>query len=168
MTDGTDSRCPRCGAHVRSDAPWCTLCYADLRPAPPPAAISVSVPGGVSAPAAEEGVPAELDPLTAPLALVEAVAGGSHAGGDAQLASAPTKAVGWPCTRCETVVPFDDSECPACGSGFLDGASGDADFVQRIGGRGISTGTQVMIMAGGSIGLVALITALLFLAGAIF
>jgi hypothetical protein len=25
-------RCPGCGAKVRSDAAWCTLCYQDLRP----------------------------------------------------------------------------------------------------------------------------------------
>jgi hypothetical protein len=29
-------RCPRCDAHVLADADWCTLCYADLRPAPQP------------------------------------------------------------------------------------------------------------------------------------
>jgi hypothetical protein len=28
-------RCPRCSAHVRTGSDWCTLCYADLRPAPP-------------------------------------------------------------------------------------------------------------------------------------
>ena len=28
-------RCPRCSAHVRASSGWCTLCYADLRPAPP-------------------------------------------------------------------------------------------------------------------------------------
>ena len=27
-------RCPRCSAHVRTGSDWCTLCYADLRPAP--------------------------------------------------------------------------------------------------------------------------------------
>ena len=26
-------RCPRCSAHVRTGSDWCTLCYADLRPA---------------------------------------------------------------------------------------------------------------------------------------
>ncbi|HEU4912093.1 MAG TPA: hypothetical protein VFV76_09360 [Actinomycetes bacterium] len=29
-----DLRCPRCSAHVRAGSQWCTLCYADLRPAP--------------------------------------------------------------------------------------------------------------------------------------
>ena len=50
-----DSRCPQCGALLRGDAAWCTLCHADLRPPPP----------------APEPAPAEpvvvLDPLTAPL-----------------------------------------------------------------------------------------------------
>jgi hypothetical protein len=31
-----DPRCPRCAAFVSSRAQWCTLCYADLRPAPEP------------------------------------------------------------------------------------------------------------------------------------
>jgi hypothetical protein len=29
-----DLRCPQCSAHVSPDAHWCTLCFADLRPAP--------------------------------------------------------------------------------------------------------------------------------------
>ena len=32
--------CPRCGAHARAGAQWCTLCYTDLRPAP----VRVEVP----------------------------------------------------------------------------------------------------------------------------
>jgi hypothetical protein len=31
-------RCPRCAAHVPTGAQWCSLCYADLRPAPEPVA----------------------------------------------------------------------------------------------------------------------------------
>jgi len=30
------STCPSCGAIVRPDADWCTLCFADMRPVPPP------------------------------------------------------------------------------------------------------------------------------------
>ncbi len=36
MTVHVLAACPRCGAHVRPGADWCTLCYADLRPAPVP------------------------------------------------------------------------------------------------------------------------------------
>ena len=32
------SRCPRCSAAVAETAVWCSLCYADLRPAPVPVA----------------------------------------------------------------------------------------------------------------------------------
>ncbi|MGZ4595494.1 MAG: hypothetical protein ACXV3V_01095 [Actinomycetes bacterium] len=36
-TTSHDLRCPRCAARSLPDAEWCTLCYADLRPAPEPA-----------------------------------------------------------------------------------------------------------------------------------
>ena len=45
-------RCPRCSAHVRTGSDWCTLCYADLRPAPP---------------VAEPVAALEPEPLTAPV-----------------------------------------------------------------------------------------------------
>ncbi len=44
-TPDADLRCPQCAAHVRSGSDWCTLCYADLRPAPAPAA-PAPVPAG--------------------------------------------------------------------------------------------------------------------------
>ncbi len=48
-TAGTtgEETCPRCGAHARSDAEWCSLCYADLRPAPVPVPVS-DPPGPVT------------------------------------------------------------------------------------------------------------------------
>ena len=167
VTEEKDARCPRCGAHVRADAPWCTLCYADLRPAPAPVAV-VAAP---AATAAEELAALAYDPLTAPLALVEAGGHGQSSGGiptETAESVAPEKATGWPCRRCEILVSFDEAACSTCGTGFLDGASGQPDFAQRIGRRGVSTGVQIMIIAGGSVGLIALITGLLFLAGAIF
>lgn len=42
-----DLSCPRCDAHVRAGADWCTLCYHDLRPAP-----EVPAPADADAPAA--------------------------------------------------------------------------------------------------------------------
>jgi len=46
-----ETRCPHCGAALRPDAPWCTLCYADLRPAPvvPVAAAPAPAPAPVVA-----------------------------------------------------------------------------------------------------------------------
>jgi hypothetical protein len=55
MTSAEDS-CPHCGAVVRPDAPWCTLCLASLRP--------VVVPEAAPSP----------DALTAPLEQVLAPA----------------------------------------------------------------------------------------------
>jgi hypothetical protein len=49
-------RCPRCSAHVRTGSDWCTLCYADLRPAPP---------------VAEPVAALEPEPLTAPVEPVD-------------------------------------------------------------------------------------------------
>jgi hypothetical protein len=49
-------RCPRCSAHVRTGSDWCTLCYADLRPAPP---------------VAEQVAALEPEPLAAPVEPVD-------------------------------------------------------------------------------------------------
>jgi hypothetical protein len=59
LSTSRDLRCPRCDAHVRGDADWCTLCYADLRPAPEPAA--EPAPAAQPEPAAVEPVEAEPD-----------------------------------------------------------------------------------------------------------
>ena len=64
-------RCPRCSAHVRAGSDWCTLCYADLRPAPPvAAAVEAPEPVAVSAPVE----PAPVEPLGLPEAeILEAI-----------------------------------------------------------------------------------------------
>ncbi len=57
----TATRCPHCRASVRPGAPWCTLCHADLRPAPAPVVMApVTVPAPVAAP--RPAAPAEGDP----------------------------------------------------------------------------------------------------------
>lgn len=101
MTAGPDfgDRCPKCGAAVKAGDPWCTLCYADLRPpAPPTAAPQPPAPAYAEPLAPQVGRP---DPLTAPLAALEG----------------PT----WPCTTCGTVNPLSHSTCEGCGSPFLSG-----------------------------------------------
>jgi hypothetical protein len=37
-------RCPSCSATIRAGSDWCTLCYADLRPAPPAPVEPVAAP----------------------------------------------------------------------------------------------------------------------------
>jgi DNA-directed RNA polymerase subunit RPC12/RpoP len=171
VTDQADVRCPHCGALLRAGSPWCTLCFTDLRPAPEP--VAVREPSYAGAPAPVDA-PA-FDPLTAPLSVVEAAARGgwvdaeapADAASDApaDAAADETKPTGWPCTRCDQIVPFDEAACPKCGTAFLAGATGQPDLLERIGSRGISTSTQVGIIAGGSFALIAVIVGFMYLIG---
>jgi hypothetical protein len=45
-------------------------------------------------------------------------------------------AAGWPCERCDAIVPLDLAACPECGAAFLSRLAGD-------GGRHRTTGAQV-------------------------
>lgn len=103
MTDVL-TRCPSCAAALRPGSPWCTLCYADLRPQPveppPPPPPVLTAP-----PAAAYGTPA-LDPLTAPAAALG-------------LPPSVPLAASWPCTTCGASNALTDSACAACGAGFL-------------------------------------------------
>jgi hypothetical protein len=93
---------------VKPGAPWCTLCYADLRvpaevsvPAEP---VSVSMGAPVSVPAVAETLAP--DPyLDAPVMAAPPVA-----------RAEPT---GWPCTQCGARVPLADDACGTCGAPFL-------------------------------------------------
>ena len=101
--------CPSCGAMLRPDAPWCTLCYADLRPAPvvAPAPLPASAPV-VIVPRASYGAPA-VDPLTAALSTVV----GEPVG------DAAADPVAWPCTACGYANSLERDTCLECGAGFL-------------------------------------------------
>jgi hypothetical protein len=97
---------------VKAAASFCGQCYADFRPPPP----EVVVPE-VMAPAQRT---AEVDPLTAPL--LDVVLRGPAAADVA----APSRKVGWPCARCQTVNDLDAQLCSLCGGGFLSAVSQDS------------------------------------------
>ncbi len=60
-------RCPRCSAHLRAGSEWCTLCYADLRPAPePPPATAAPDPAPVDLPPLPAADPASAVDQPAP------------------------------------------------------------------------------------------------------
>ena|GEM_PF-978909 len=159
VTDQADVRCPHCGALLRSGAQWCTLCYADLRPKPEPEPVAVSTREPRYAAAAP-------DPSTAPVSALEAAAQAllppTVTGAEADPSAPP---VGWPCTGCGEIVSFDEDTCPSCGTGFLDGARGEPDVLDRIGPGGLPVSTQTLIIAGGAAAIIAIITAALYIIG---
>lgn len=161
-----EQRCPNCAALVRPGAPWCTLCYADLRPAP----------AQLDARPATPALDPALDPLTAPLALLERVAAhGSEVAGAAPVAEEPgvvaeepesVPGASWPCRRCGVRVAFDELTCTSCGAPFLDAEANDDPVLRRI--RSVSTPAKAAIMIGGSVGLAGLFLGLMYVLGAVF
>jgi hypothetical protein len=164
VTDQADIRCPHCGALLRAGAQWCTLCYADLRPKPEPEPVAISIREPSYAAGAPSGAP--VDALSAPLSPLELAAQAllrhTAPDPDADSSGAP---VGWPCTGCEAIVSFDEDACPTCGTRFLDGARGEPDLLDRIGPGGLPVSTQTLIIAGGAVAIIAIITAALYIIG---
>jgi hypothetical protein len=135
-------RCPSCAAAVRKGADWCTLCYADLRPAPAvadrapypkPSVAPTSAPAAVRTTAEPsplvDAAPAGAadDLLFAPYEQVLAVAYGGVAPVTAAQAGQPTRPApapaavesgGWPCSRCQSVNGFDVDVCRSCTAPF--------------------------------------------------
>jgi hypothetical protein len=116
----SDVRCRACGAAVRIDAQWCSLCFADLRP-PAPVRQPVSVPAAAAAAHSQSAppTPAPVPAVPLPTSPVAAVA--------APPVVAPAKAAVWPCPRCSAPVAIALDACPECGAGFLAGASAHAN-----------------------------------------
>ena len=126
---------------MRPGAPFCTLCYADLRPEPVPVASPASV---------------ALDPLTAPL---HALAG-AHGSAPTTARSADPVAsdAAWPCANCGVLTPLAEPSCRACGSGFLaavrDGEPpllalpvvGDVSRLSRMQGVGLAVGVVAALL----------------------
>jgi hypothetical protein len=132
----TGSRCPACGAATPETVPWCSLCFADLRPVP-----AAAVPAPRALPP-EDILPAQSgargdaapDPLTAPISMlldpVAQVPTASPAPEPAAEIGEPLPGVvdpqlaeaSWPCSRCGARVALSLDACDECGAGFLTGA----------------------------------------------
>jgi len=184
VTDQSDVRCPSCSAQVRAGSPWCTLCYADLRPQPVAVASADPAHGTATEPAREPepsyaGAGGSFDPLTAPLSMIEGALLQHQPNVMAALTPAPVQPpaptdtaaaapakqpAGWPCSRCSTLVSFDDMACTTCGTPFLAGAAGEADLIERIGRGGLSKTTKALIVGGGSLAIIVVIVSLMYLA----
>ena len=134
----TGSRCPACGAATPETVPWCSLCYADLRPVPVAAVPAPRHVATEDTQAAASGALEDpsLDPLTAPISTLldppaEAIAAPVPAPGPASdpvaeqlpgVVDPVLGAAGWPCSVCGAHVPLLLDACSECGAGFLSGA----------------------------------------------
>ena len=98
---------------MRPDAPWCTLCYADLRApvVPPPVVPPPVVPAPVVAAPEPDALPGPLD--------------GPPAG-----ALPPVGRPTWPCTVCGTANSLDLDICAGCGAGFMAAARDDTPLLE--------------------------------------
>lgn len=117
--------CPSCGAAVRSEAQWCTLCFTVLREpeVAKPAAAPEPAPVAPAAP---------LDPLTSPLAFVTEphAAPGSAVPHESVARTAEGAQAQWPCTICHAESPVEAATCIHCGSAFL--AAAAANLAVRL------------------------------------
>ena len=163
----TTVRCPSCDAAVPADAAWCTLCFAQLgaqvetgEPAPPaPPAPAAMVPAPLlSAPVLAAPLPTQA-PAVAPTATVTDLV--EQAG-----PATPT----WPCTGCGENVSLEETECPACGAGFMGGINPSVSLmVPVVGDLGkLSPGGQFGVMAGGATVLTILLVLAFLILGHIF
>lgn len=162
----TPDRCPSCGAAVPGGAPWCTLCFADLRPRPvEPEPVAEVVPqqqvalGAVREPAYAASVTP--DPLTTPLAAVAPEAAAETAGQDTV---GPT----WPCTSCGDAVAIALDTCPGCGTGFLAGLSGGLEITLPgvSDPRSLSNGAKWAIAGVGALAVTMVLLVLAVIVGA--
>ena len=138
--------CPRCGAHARRGAQWCTLCYADLRPAPARSRRADPVP--VTVPPTPASTPA----TPAPPVSVAAAGRGKHARQDAIVEESDPES-GLPAS-------LGDEEVLRSADAMLAMlAAEQTKPLPGLSGRLDSTGARVALMAGG----MALIALVLFL-----
>jgi hypothetical protein len=172
----TTNRCPACAASVPEGAPWCTLCYADLRPVSAPTA-------EVAAPAAPVDVLGELFPVSAPAVLLADPVTEREPQAQLlphrepqwqpqpqpqpqpheQLAEAPQQESGttWPCLACGEQMPLEATLCGHCGASFLPTATMPTLKLPGLGViSNLEGGAKAMVIVGGAV----VITILFFVA----
>ena len=165
----TTARCPACGASVLDGAPWCTLCYTDLRaPAAAPASAAEVVPAqppAVEPPAQASPQAALASPLTASLDLLDPLL-------DAPVATAAQAVrgpVSWPCLACGASAALEHDTCPQCGTPFLAGADPvaavDIPLLGPVRPLAVSKSSRVWLMIGGALAVCVVLTVVLSLVG---
>jgi hypothetical protein len=104
MAEGSERRCPSCGALVGEEAEWCGQCFTDLRPQ--------RVSGSEASPRIE--VPVGVTGVERP---------NGHGPDDRGQRGAETPATGardagWPCAVCGRSNPMEVDICLSCGTPF--------------------------------------------------
>ena len=171
------TRCPQCGALLRDDAAWCTLCHADLRPPPPaPEPAPVQLPDA-ALPAVAPST--QIDPLTAPFDQIVAAALADEAAAEAARAAAEAAAA-VPVADL-TPHPVPDQARPA--EPRPDGLEGIDDpevmfallrgegqdpILSRFGGVVSTPGSRAMVMIGGTAVLTVVLFGVITLLGFVF
>jgi hypothetical protein len=171
---------------VTPGAPWCTLCYAELRPQPEsaPAAAPVVAPA-VAAPAPVHELPPDpiLDgPGPIPVSAVTysavaatlappqpPVAREPAAVPQPEPAPAPAReSAGWPCLGCGAVMPLEENFCTQCGRAFLPTETLPSLSLPVVGNLGgLDKAQRVWLMVGGAVGLTVLFFLLALVLGSI-
>jgi hypothetical protein len=154
----TPARCPSCGAAVPDGAPWCSLCFADLRPAQPvvashrPVATVATpappVPQSVAEPAVIRPNRPGRVPLDDPIA-------------------PPAQEPTWPCQACGDRSPISSDTCVHCGSAFLAGADALPSAVLPVVGdlQAMSRGSRLVLALVAALGTTVLFVLLAFVFG---
>jgi hypothetical protein len=187
----TGSRCPACGAATPETVPWCSLCYADLRPVPAAAVPATHDDASADVPPAPPAAPAAVgeaspDPLTAPIstllsppaelpapAAVGPPAAEAELPADAEalpgVVDPQLAAATWPCARCGAAVPLLLDACNECGAGFLTGAIPPATMSLPIVGdvQRLSKVQRFALATGLAVAIVAVFLALATIGGAV-
>jgi hypothetical protein len=153
-TTSTDAalRCPQCAAHVRAGSEWCTLCYADLRPAPQdpqvPDEPAEDVPAGTSAIERVETLPAVLPT--------------SATGGEADAAPAPRRG-----KHAKHAATASTSETEAIAAQLLAQLAAEESSAPlgRLTGLTDSPGKKVGLIIGGSVTLILVFFTLMTIIG---
>ncbi len=179
-------RCPSCGAGVRVDAAWCTLCYAPLRaPAEPAAAEAPRGRGahaaGAAAAARSAGADSDPDPLALPVDQLELLTRAA----DVDAAPIPARRTGrhaqapadddarhsvptWPCGSCGQLNTMDADACVHCFRPFLSEAAGSPLTLPLVGDlRRLSTGARYAWAFGVGLVVAGLIVGVVMLVGAV-
>jgi hypothetical protein len=103
---------------VPDTAHWCSLCYADLRPAAP-AVEPALAPATEPAPALEPAQTLEPALGRQPLSVPGAPPAAAAPGLAAPVLAPSKREARWPCTRCGASNPMSEDACTDCGAGFL-------------------------------------------------